>query len=68
MPTRQGRCFLKKGSTRPPPQPSADDHGTLGVNAVDPKYVVRKIDANRDNFIHRTAPNSLWFMNHHFGT
>ncbi len=36
--------------------------GTLGVNAVDLKNVLRKINTNRDNFVHRTAPISRWFM------
>ncbi len=31
----------------------ADEHGTLSVNAVDLKYVLRKINAYRDNFVHR---------------
>ena len=35
---------------------------TLGINAVDLKYVLRKIYTNRDNFSHRTAPISLWFV------
>ena len=41
--------FLEEGQHLTPPQLSADDHSTLGVNAVDLEYVLRKINANRDN-------------------
>ena len=49
MPTKHGGCFLKKGS---PSQLSAEDHTTLGVNAVYLENVLRKINTNRDNFVH----------------
>ena len=57
MPTKHGRflerpLFLEEGQHLTPPQLSADDHSTLGVNAVDLEYVLRKINANRDNFVH----------------
>ncbi len=50
------------GSHLAPPQPAAEDHTTLPINAMDLKYVLRKINTNRDNFSHRTAPVSRWFM------
>ncbi len=54
------RLLPEEGQNPTPPQLPADDHATLGVNAVDPgsgpgqalKYVLRKINAYRDNFVH----------------
>jgi hypothetical protein len=46
----------------PTAQLPAKNHTTLRINAMDLKNVLRKIDTNRDNFVHRAAPISLWFM------
>ncbi len=56
-----GPLFLEEGQHLTPPQLTAENHTTLRVNPVDLKYVLRKIDTNRDNFAPRTAPISLWF-------
>jgi hypothetical protein len=47
-----GRLFLEEGQHLTSPQLSADDHGSLSVNAVDLKDVLRKINTYRDNFVH----------------
>jgi len=44
------------------PQLPADDNVTSAINAVDLENILRDIQTNRDNFVHRTAPISLWFM------
>jgi hypothetical protein len=54
--------FLEEGQYLTPPQLSAENHTTLRINAMDLKNVLRKINTNRDNVCHRTAPISLWFM------
>ena len=45
------RLFLEEGKHLTPPQLSADHHGTLRINAVDLKNVLRKINTDRDNFV-----------------
>jgi len=47
-----GPLFREERQHLSPPQLSADDHATLRVEAVDLKYVLRKINTNRDNFVH----------------
>ncbi len=44
--------FLKKAAPDSVSELSADEHATFGVNAVDLKYVLRKIKTDCDNFVH----------------
>jgi hypothetical protein len=57
-----GPLFLEEGQHLSPPQLSAHDHRTIRVNAVDLKYVLRKINTNRDNFLHGRLlfPRGSW--------
>ena len=41
-----GRLFLEDGPHPTPSQSTAHDRGPLGINAVDPKTVLRKINAD----------------------
>ena len=46
------RLLVEEGQHLPPPQLPAEDHATVGVNAVDLKNVLRKINSDCDNFSH----------------
>jgi hypothetical protein len=43
---------LEEGQNPSPPQLTAEDHRPLRVNAMDLKYVLRKINTDRDSFVH----------------
>ena len=47
-----GRLFLEKRLHLTPPQLTSDDNATFGINTVDLKNILRKINTYRDNFIH----------------
>jgi hypothetical protein len=53
-----GRQLLEKGDHLTASELSPDCNLTQPISAVDLKNILRKIKADRDNFSHRTAPNS----------
>jgi len=63
-----GRLLLEERQHLSPPQLSADNHGTLSINAVDLKYILRKIDTNRDTSFMDGSCFPVVNRNHNFGT
>jgi hypothetical protein len=64
-----GRLFLEEGQHLTPPQLTTEEHGAIGVNAMDLEDGLRKINTYRDNFAHGrllfprgSAKPQLWHL------